>query len=134
MRFVILDHIPPDDSTSQLRTSSRHFDLMFATDAGPDLITFASDHLPEVNETVTITRLQNHRAEYLDYEGPVSNNRGSVCRYAFGDYTGDPLGELRLCFDSKSKHFADEFWRVAIKEAKSMTRLPSEGLSLNKFG
>jgi hypothetical protein len=32
------------------------------------------------------TRLADHRLEYLDYEGPISGDRGSVCRVDRGTY------------------------------------------------
>lgn len=36
---------------------------------------------------VAATRLPDHRLLYLDYEGPISNGRGSVTRMAAGDFS-----------------------------------------------
>ncbi len=79
-RFVILWHaLPP--------TSSRpsHFDLMFEEDAG--LRTWAVERLPAPDgPAVRAVPLPPHRLAYLNYEGPVSQNRGHVCRVAAGHY------------------------------------------------
>jgi len=35
---------------------------------------------------VVVTRLADHRLEYLDYQGPVSGNRGHVSRVDAGEF------------------------------------------------
>jgi hypothetical protein len=35
---------------------------------------------------VDATRLPDHRRAYLDYEGPISRNRGHVTRFDHGEY------------------------------------------------
>ncbi len=35
-------------------------------------------HLPVEGETTAVRRLPDHRLHYLDYEGPVSSDRGHV--------------------------------------------------------
>ncbi len=42
---------------------------------------------PNATEAVTAEPLPNHRLEYLDYEGPVSNNRGHVKQLDHGEFT-----------------------------------------------
>ncbi|MCG8449038.1 MAG: hypothetical protein MI725_05600, partial [Pirellulales bacterium] len=49
---------------------------------------------------VAAVRLADHRLTYLDYEGPVSNNRGAVSRCDRGTYEvllqGDGFMEIHL--------------------------------------
>ena len=60
-----------------------HYDLMFESGAGGALATWRSDIWP-IDRPTAITRLADHRRAYLDYEGPVSNDRGHVRRVAAG--------------------------------------------------
>lgn len=66
-----------------------HWDLMLEnrgvllTWALPDL---PPGPLPASFERLGIRRLPDHRIAYLEYEGPVSNNRGTVKRVDFGEY------------------------------------------------
>ena len=73
-RFVVLHHSG---------IAEPHFDLMF--DIGPDapLITWRSPGWP-IDRPVVITRLPDHRREYLTYQGEVSKDRGCVERVAEG--------------------------------------------------
>ena len=76
-RFVILEHICHDRS---------HWDLMLQS--GSILATWQVP-LPPTNwpdTDVICTLLPPHRPAYLDYQGPVSNDRGQVRRCAAGDY------------------------------------------------
>ena len=75
-RFVILRH----DSRR-----GEHFDLMLE-DAGV-LKTWALPRSPEVGAEIECEALAEHRIEYLDYEGPISGQRGSVTRWDEGVYT-----------------------------------------------
>ncbi len=74
LRYVILRHD---------RVPEPHFDLMFEAAPGADLITWRSLEWPITQET-NLTRLGEHRRAYLDYEGPVSNDRGDVKRVEAG--------------------------------------------------
>ena len=61
-----------------------HYDWM--VEDGEALATWQTAEGPDelaVGETIGATRLPDHRLAYLDYEGPVSGNRGSV-RRVFG--------------------------------------------------
>jgi hypothetical protein len=98
-RFVLLYH---DCPPGYARPS--HWDLMLESEDG--LETWALTQLPRSwqgalartysvfpncaplseNETVAAEYLAKHRAAYLDYEGPVSGERGSVMRVASGTY------------------------------------------------
>lgn len=62
--------------------------LNLAALAGPDIARIAPSK-PEVSqlaESVEAIRLPDHRAVYLDYEGPIDNDRGTVTRRAGGHY------------------------------------------------
>ncbi len=77
-RFVILRHTVPRDS---LRGD--HWDLMF--EIGGVLRTWAVDGLPAAG-SVAALRLPDHRLAYLNLEGEISGNRGSVTRWDRGDF------------------------------------------------
>jgi hypothetical protein len=64
--------------------SGNHFDLMI--DAGDALATWRLDVPPEMamERAVACERIADHRRAYLDYEGPVSGNRGHVSRHDRG--------------------------------------------------
>lgn len=74
-RFVLLAHDHP----------SPHFDFML--EAGSALRTWRLDQLPNEALSQAATPLPDHRLAYLDYEGPVSGNRGHVKRVDRGEFT-----------------------------------------------
>jgi len=76
LRFVILRHEGFDED---------HFDLMFESEPGGPLVTWRSPIWPLEDQT-PLQRLSDHRRDYLSYEGPVSNDRGSVKRIAEGTF------------------------------------------------
>jgi hypothetical protein len=73
-RFVILEHDHP----------SLHWDLML--EMGTVLRTWRLSAPPSGGGTIAVEPLGDHRAIYLDYEGPVSGNRGTVRRWDAGSY------------------------------------------------
>jgi hypothetical protein len=75
LRYVILRHEGVPEP---------HFDLMFETAEGSALATWRSPAWPPASETVE--KLPDHRREYLDYEGPVSHDRGYVKQVEAGTY------------------------------------------------
>lgn len=78
-RFVVLLHeVPPGNSRGD------HYDLML--EHGGALWTWACERLPTAGESVTAQRLADHRMDYLNYEGPVSGDRGVVTRVDSGSY------------------------------------------------
>src|SRR5438445_12055382 len=83
-RFVILEHDHPHP----------HWDLML--EAGGVLWTWRLPRLPEVGAATDAERLADHRAAYLEYEGPVSGNRGCVVRRERGELTWLAREEGRL--------------------------------------
>jgi len=74
-RFVILEHDGP---------RPRHWDFLLET--GPALTTWALAQSPDEPGPIDAESLTDHRLEYLDYEGPVSGDRGTVRRWDAGTY------------------------------------------------
>ena len=78
-RFVILHHkLPPESSRMS------HWDLML--ECGDHLATWELPEPLRVGIRLDIVPLANHRLEYLDYEGPLTEQRGTVSRYEWGSY------------------------------------------------
>jgi hypothetical protein len=95
LRYVVLHHTGIDDP---------HFDLMFETAPGSDLTTWRVPHWPpRTNDK--FARLPIHRRHYLEYEGAVSSNRGSVLRVAFGTHRIVENSPVRfvICLDQKQQ-------------------------------
>jgi hypothetical protein len=73
-RFVILAHDHPEP----------HWDLFL--EDGSALRSWRLGQLPEAEANVSAEPTPNHRLDYLDYEGPVSDARGSVKRVESGEF------------------------------------------------
>lgn len=75
-RFVLLKHDHP----------FLHWDFMLERDG--TLQTWRLDRQPSLDEEVRIAAaaLPDHRITYLEYEGPVSGDRGSVVRVDRGEF------------------------------------------------
>jgi DNA polymerase ligase (LigD)-like protein len=80
LRYVILEH------THQ----GVHFDLMLEVDG--KLRTWRLATPPEAGRAIAEASF-DHRLLYLDYEGPISGDRGHVRQWDAGTYTGDASGE-----------------------------------------
>jgi hypothetical protein len=74
LRYVVLHHTG---------VAEPHFDFMLATDDAGPLMTWRLPRWPMEVGDVALP-LPAHRRAYLDYEGPVSGNRGEVRRVAAG--------------------------------------------------
>lgn len=125
MRFVILNHRAPQrDDPSAARSLEDHFDLMFETSTSDRLTTFATTQIPSHDQPVAFEPLNDHRAEYLHYEGPISDNRGEVTQHARGTWSGDLNGEVELSFAKDSKNFDDQHWTLRFAHAlKQLLRI-----------
>lgn len=73
-RYVILEHDHPFP----------HWDFML--EAGGRLRAWRLLECPEAGRTIRAEALGDHRAMYLDYEGPVGGGRGTVKRWDGGTH------------------------------------------------
>jgi DNA polymerase Ligase (LigD) len=98
-RFVILRHEMPlghDRGT--------HFDLML--EAEGVLRTWELSEFPCPDKVIQADALPDHRLAYLEYEGQVSGNRGSVRRVEEGEYEvlAESAGALLVQLAGKLLH------------------------------
>ncbi len=104
-RYVILLHeIPPGHKVAGGRGT--HWDLMLEQNGV--LRTWALADEPRGELTTQAEQLPDHRLAYLDYEGPVSGNRGNVSQWDAGEYevlaeSAERL-ELRLVDSSAARY------------------------------
>ena len=98
-RFVILYHQLP---AGHQRGS--HWDLMLET--GQVLRTWALAAPPQPNAEIAATALPDHRLAYLDYEGPVSGDRGTVTRWDVGQCQLLAMNESRCEFRLHGRRLA----------------------------
>ena len=80
-RYVILYH-----QRSSPDAEFTHWDLMLES-AGV-LRTWKIHQQPLPTRPLTATALADHRIDYLDYEGPISRDRGHVCQWDYGTFEG----------------------------------------------
>ena len=88
--FVVLQHKMPQDVGR-----NDHWDLMLKS--GSILETWALDELPAQEMICVGLRLADHDQKYLNYEGPISSNRGSVKRVLSGQYRWVIYDEVSQC-------------------------------------
>jgi hypothetical protein len=117
-RFVVLEHDYPE----------RHWDFML--EAGGVLRTWRLSAPPEAGMPLRAEASFDHRLVYLDYEGPVSGNRGRVIAWDRGTYqeeadsTADKM-VLRLQgnrLDGKAvleRIISSEDWRLHLHELEA---------------
>lgn len=93
LRYVVLRHDQVDEP---------HYDLMLERTVGGALATWRLSHWPpEPGDSPE--PIADHRPAYLDYQGPVSGNRGQVRRVAQGHYQSiqaDDSMQWRVRMDS----------------------------------
>jgi hypothetical protein len=83
-RFVVLTHDFP----------TLHWDFML--EHGDALRTWRLARAPLELAPVAAEALPDHRLHYLDYEGPVSGNRGEVRRWDAGEFTWEEATERQV--------------------------------------
>jgi len=88
-RFIVLRHETPPNYGRSL-----HWDFMLEQADG--LMTWALEVEPTTGRTIAAEQLDNHRLEYLDREGPVSGDRGTVSRWDSGKFTWKEQTEKRI--------------------------------------
>jgi hypothetical protein len=113
LRYVVLRHEG---------VANPHFDLMFETATGSELATWRSERWP-IDQNTSLSRLPDHRPDYLSYEGPISGNRGHVKRVAAGECSikqSDEQWIVTILQPQRAvmhlKFVADDQWQVTIQE------------------
>lgn len=110
MRYVVLHHV---------QTSGEHWDFMIEQADALATWQLAANPVEGVAMPIAATRIQDHRKQYLQYEGEISDGRGSVTRVAGGtvvvcessenlwrfELSGTINGDFRL------EKIADKNWR-----------------------
>ncbi|MFG0260948.1 MAG: hypothetical protein ACF788_00950 [Novipirellula sp. JB048] len=88
-RFVILRHTPGSRGSRGPNRASPvppHFDWMF--EVGGILKTWATEPIESFQQElmIPVEKLADHRLRYLDFEGEIGGDRGTVRRVLAGDY------------------------------------------------
>ena len=78
-RYVVLRHDPPNENAGDV-----HWDFMIET--GAALRTWALAVEPAAEKAIPAKALADHRLVYLDYEGPISGDRGTVSKWDAGSF------------------------------------------------
>jgi hypothetical protein len=99
MRFVILEH-----TGTATYKPGQHWDLMFEVSHG--LRTWQVLHNWREVPLQSVQELPLHRAEYLEYEGPLTGERGFVRRIAGGTYRLLEESANSLRYDLQSEQFS----------------------------
>lgn len=86
-RFALLEHDHPQ----------RHWDLLL--EHGPVCRTWRLSAPPGVCVEIEAEAIADHRLMYLDYEGPVSGNRGSVAQWDAGTFVWQTDEPDRIAVD-----------------------------------
>jgi hypothetical protein len=105
-RFVILEHDHP----------FLHWDLLLAEECSAR--TWRLLRKPCLGEPIAAEPLPDHRLMYLDYEGVVSGDRGSVKRFLAGTY--QPLSDQTdvLAFTLFDNSFAESVLIRTLKDGR----------------
>ncbi len=118
MRFVVQEHRKDQDV---------HWDLML--EKGERLATWQTPAPPEQWSEIPLPcqKLVDHRLKYLTYEGPLSDNRGTVCMVAAGTCLPQLVSEnnwqIRLEGDSITGNLGllkirEEHWQLTFQGEK----------------
>ncbi len=108
-RYVILEHDYP----------ILHWDLML--ESGSILRTWRLAVLPSAGTLVVAEAIHDHRLHYLDYEGPISGNRGQVVRWDSGTFATRDWNAERIALTLVGERLKGELVleRVAGEEWKA---------------
>ena len=94
LRFVVLHHTG---------IAMSHFDLMFEFGPGAPLATWRSADWPVMSPAI-LERLPDHRRDFLDYEGPLGDDRGEVSRVIGGTFRLKAASEDLVVLVTEQQH------------------------------
>src|SRR5437868_4054398 len=97
-RFVILEHDWP----------AIHWD--FLLEAGEVLRAWRLLEEPGMERTVPAEANFEHRTMYLDYEGPLSGDRGRVTRWDVGTFEWVEVGPERVVVELRGEKISGRVW------------------------
>ena len=104
LSYVILEHTG---------NGGKHFDLMLEVPGQEKLRTLQLQaRLLKPGDTCAFRELEPHRRAYLEYEGEVSGNRGTVKRIERGTY--EPLGASVLLSPESGFAFRVETGKTSV--------------------
>ena len=109
-RYVILLHEMPPTADR-----STHWDFML--EDGGSLKTWALASPLQADEEIQSEQLADHRCEYLQYEGPVSGDRGSVTRWDEGVFEWIHRSKTSLLISIRGKRLSGTANLVRIGKA-----------------
>lgn len=92
-RYVILTHDHPFP----------HWDFLLEQESGGMLWAWRLLSEPSAGECCPAEPLPDHRPLYLDYEGPVGGERGTVARWDGGEYSRLSTGDAPLSLQLQSQ-------------------------------
>src|SRR5262245_6952449 len=98
-RYVILRHEIPKSNRGSV-----HWDFML--ERGALLRTWALAEEPSCGHDIAADQLADHRLDYLDYEGPISGDRGNVKRWDLGEYESVFESDNELCVVLRGRELA----------------------------
>lgn len=121
-RFVVLHHQFPAASER-----ADHWDLMLESESS--LLTWALSEFLEPGKSIRAMVLADHRKSYLDYQGQISGNRGSVSRVMHGDFVWKSgSNNKQLVLNSEARQLEIEFLGDG-KELLIIVRTPTREVS-----
>ena len=111
-QFVVLHLKMPNDGERD-----DHWDLMLQHKAV--LWTWALDKLPEQGSNCSGKKLPDHDIKYLEYEGPISGDRGHVTRVLSGRFKWlnlnvDGISTAEMSID-------DQTWKMTVQSISNQT-------------
>ena len=114
------------------RTDQTHFDWMFQVDDA--LKTWATETIDRFDHPIKLAarRLPNHRTAYLEFEGPLSRDRGVVTRICSGtfhmikDSNDQWIAQLLLNCESEIQHAFIECQRIMVESALSREEMRAD--------
>ncbi|MBX7073233.1 MAG: hypothetical protein K1X71_08800 [Pirellulales bacterium] len=119
-QFVVLRHEMP---TGDHRPS--HWDLMLERNGA--LWTWSLSELPTPVAWVVAQRIHDHRLDYLEYEGPISGDRGHVARYDRGSCQIDACDNLSISARIAGQHLRGQLRLEKFAGAWRCRMLPAVG-------